>query len=452
MTEKHLSHENQAGNGKGKVSFYEICRTLVAIINQSVAAPPQFPRFPYKWVTVDLSPGVKQIYEKTSRGLKAVSEDYCKQELSKYLSHESFILKPDFHLLPAKLQVAIEHWLHQTASVKPKLFTFANKEELAYVTLPWPEELYEKMPTPNFDELFSRMTNAEAFQEWIGSLFFEETDRQQYVWVYGKGGDGKGALLRCLHVFMGNLFGVKQARKEGDNHWAENIVGKRLIAFPDTNSSMFPLSGYFKMLTGDDPIEVNQKFKTPYTTRIFAKFLFLSNTTPDITAQRSDKRRLIYVTVKPLEVEPTPEEMAVYEDKLLVEAPFFFKRCMDLFLSKRDHLKIPINCDFSEYDSLAEENDEENEYLASFFEFRSYFYFTPCHLQDFLREKGIRDGFRVKRFKDYLKRKHSIEKKMVKLSQYGARQWAYVGLRRLQPHDVEIENPDANCLPNFAHS
>lgn len=422
--------------GKSKIRPEEIFFNLVRAISKEFVGA-RFPKFPHSWRAVSLSSGVKQIYEESDKGLFPVSDHYVYQKILEYCQTQ-FRPEDPYHLNVTKAKQLAENWIAMVKPISPILFSYKDEPKISYVRLPWKsgEHLFEK--TPLFDELFSRMSNAVAFKKWIGSLFVDGTDRQQYVWVYGRGGEGKGALLRVLHHFMGELLGVKQVRKEGEAHWSSGLVGKRLIAFPDTNNSAFCLSGYFKSLTGDDPVEVNEKFKPHYTTRISAKFIFFSNTTPDVTSANSDRRRLIYVHIDSLPKEPTPEEVGAYERKLILEAPAFLDKCIEEFKYQREDLGIPIECDYDQYDLLSEDNEEYYvTRLEGLLEFGPLYTMTPYEMQATLGKLGVKNGYEIKRYKEILDRVFQV-RKVQRRGVTGVRARHYEGCRRKPQKDLEI--------------
>lgn len=99
---------------------------------------------------------------------------------------------------------AVAYWVSVTPSLPaiPKIVAEKDFAGLCFHRLPFNFER-EKKPTPIFDEFFSRCTNAKAIKAWIGSLLYDNASRQQYVWLHGEGGDGKGSLTRFLQAILG---------------------------------------------------------------------------------------------------------------------------------------------------------------------------------------------------------------------------------------------------------
>ena len=167
----------------------------------------------------------------------------------------------------------------------------ADTAPLAFTRLPWhaADDI-----TPTWDLIISRMSNADAFTAWVGSLFDETSYQQQYVWLHGKGNEGKGCINRFLMRVFGPAYCAKQPKERGDKFWTHDLLGKRLVVFPDCNDSAFVASGLFKSMTGGDPIPVEAKGEMAYTTRLAAKYLIISNERPDLSSETADRRRIIY--------------------------------------------------------------------------------------------------------------------------------------------------------------
>jgi hypothetical protein len=251
----------------------------------------------------------------------------------------------------------VNFWLdYSPITETPKPILWANEEGLTFSRLPWDfEENNTEFYCPLFDKILERMSNAHAFECFIGSLFFEESDRQQYVWIHGGGFDGKGSLGRLLERIFGNAYVAAEAPfivSQMSPFFTAKFVNKRIAVFGDCESYSFPTTGYFKSLTGGDAMLINPKNKEEYTTKLNLKCLFLSNEQPDIGTSKADLRRIIYCKLKETSETHDPS----YEDRLWLEAGDFLQRC--IFKYKETcpkHNQIPV--DSSEAIDLAEENE-----------------------------------------------------------------------------------------------
>lgn len=433
-------------NGKKKVSVTkeedkvptQLVTDLVirAVNHEKLESFPNFPAFPHVWCVAELSKGVRQAYEVSKNGLTPISQAYVCQEILSY-AHKNFTEVKEFRFQKRQAEEISYQWLVKTKLSVPKLFSFSDEYDVvSYVKLPWKKELVPE-ETPLFDEMFSRMSNSKALKEFIGSIFFEESYNQQYAWLHGEGGDGKGALLRAIEAVMGELYAAKFPKEEGDKFWEYTLIGKRLVGFPEIEDGSFVTTGIFKMLTGGDKIFINPKGKDPFSYTPFAKYIFLSNRKPNVALDRSDKRRLIYVTVKGIGRELDSVEAAEYEAKLQLESPSFLQKCIKEFESSRTHVREPIKCDFTEYELLAEQNSEEFLVLAdSFLDFAPHYTMPPHALISLLHEVKIRDYRKVGAFRNFLEKRFGVTKRAVR--DHGHVKYEYLGVRRRTFSDPKI--------------
>lgn len=223
--------------------------------------------------------------------------------------------------------------------------------------------------TPTFDEMFSRISNADALKAWIGSLFVAESDRQQYAWLHGDGMNGKGELARFLRHVFGKTFSAQQPPVAGDRFWLAGLLGSRLVVFADCNDFQFPVSGLFKSLTGGDAQKIEEKGRNCYTADLMCKVLFLSNVKPQISGGQADKRRIVYCEIGPLTTTPMPS--AAYAEKLQAEGPAFLHKCLEAYNTLAPkHSTLTV--DHEKLEDLIEENYERWSVL-----FDKYFIVAP---------------------------------------------------------------------------
>ncbi len=309
------------------------------------------PEFPYKFHVVEPSPGIFDVVEERSRGVvnycheQKVSASilkYCQIKLSDKPSFVNFTTK-DAH-------EAMKFWLHMTRPVpKPELVREKSDEGLCFHRLPWDTK---QGLCPLFDEILSRTSNADAYMSFIGSLFYPRSDKQQYLWHYGRGLNSKGSLIRLWRRILGPAFSAEDAGQAKSQFWTYGLIGKRLIVFPDCNSYSFPASQKFKSLTGGDPIRIERKNKDPYTEQLDAKFMFASNEKPGLSSQSSDIRRAIFCESGPIPGKIDP----LYDQKLWEEAPAIIYKCRASYKFWCPNHE-PIVADKDDLESIIEENE-----------------------------------------------------------------------------------------------
>lgn len=233
-----------------------------------------------------------------------------------------------YRLMPADAKVALDFFSSFATSfdelIEPVLF----KSDIGYCFRRLSFDPKHGQ-TPTFDELMSRTSNARALKAWIGSLFDAGSERQQYVWIFGDGMNGKSSLAK----FLQNIFGpgATSAQPPGRDvrFWTAQFLGKRLAIMPDCSDFTFINSGLFKSHTGGDHIPVEEKGQGTYCIEPTWKFLILSNQKPSIEDEASAVRRAIYCKMSPI----TTKRLAdtTYQALLNSEAPAFIAQCIDCY-------------------------------------------------------------------------------------------------------------------------
>lgn len=262
--------------------------------------------FPYRFYLARIDTG--KILLRASEDDPAIVEQVDMEEIERAIA--AFIAQVRLNLEgyndfgPRIIAECARYWALRTAVVpEPRAFLWPGEDGMAFRRLPWP---LAAGTHPTWDALLSKMTNAQAFKQWVGSLFVADSDKQQYVWIYGEGNDGKGAINRFLKSVFGVAYHATEppptTRHGGgrDKFWSYYaVIGKRLVVFPDCNDAHFTTSSTFKSLTGGDPIACEKKRGDPFTYIPKAKFLFFSNVKPDLSSAKADMRRVIYCEFDP---------------------------------------------------------------------------------------------------------------------------------------------------------
>jgi hypothetical protein len=401
------ARQKKSSSSSSKIKQAEVCRMLADAVSRM---PSRMPDFPTRYLVLRPKPGISipllvaEDESVTVTTPKAISMDilrYCDGPLS---NRSEFIIKPK---LAAE---AAEYFLSVHPSVNPADIAptrWADEPGLTYRRLPWTKGTG---PAPTWDDLLSRMSNAQAFIDWIGSLFFEQAFLHNYVWIYGEGGDGKGAINRFLSRVFDTSYRSKTAPTTGktgtvDKFWAYNLLGARLAVFPDCENPTFTTTGFFKSLTGGDPVEVEAKGQMSFTTYLNTRYMILANAKPGISSAKSDMRRIIYCEMTPIE-----QDWSGIEDRLWAEGGHFLSQCIDNYLSKHPNHE-PIEGDNSILLGVIDENEQ---HLENFF--NKYFqlvdsdgYATGKEIKIAAEEAWPRSRKTYSSFLAWLKRAHNIE-------------------------------------------
>lgn len=415
--------------------------------------PPDIP-FPATYHTTEVSTGAFEILRQIGDDpdiVEIVPRNALAADITKYCS-EAFNNLPEYQLTANDGKACAEYYAFVSPKkAKPKIFLWPDERGLAYTRLPWrPVE----GPCDTWVELLSRMPNNEAFKAWIGSLFYPDSDVQQYVWIYGQGNDGKGSINRFLSRIFGPAYVSKQPPgRDGARFWTHGFLGKRLAVFPDCNDTQFITSGLFKSMTGGDPIPVETKGGMAYTANLDCKYLIISNDRPEVTSEGSDRRRIIYCPMEPRP--PTAINDAAFERLLWAEGGAFLWMCMEAYerslslgrriLSLGDDLDQIIETNemhFQEAFDFHFRIDDRKDQYGEWTEEAKDSWATGVVVQ-----KGLNLAFKSRKlqreFLAWMEREKCVKKKQFRCSK-GERRWLYEGLIARYPYLVTYPSYDEN--------
>lgn len=212
---------------------------------------------------------------------------------------------------------------------------------------------------PTFNELAYRTTAPDVLKAFIGSLFFKDSDRHQYLWLYGSGRNGKSRLAQMMRRIMGPSYKQEVVPDRSmQRFWTSGIINKRLVVFDDCNNYGFPASGFFKALTGGEATRIERKGIDCYDAELTCKFMFLSNEIPEVHYNAAEIRRALYIEVLPItgSVIPTKD----YDERLWLEAPHVIADCMEVYKKTvKDHAPIPAEAIEDSLLGIIEDTEEK---------------------------------------------------------------------------------------------
>ncbi len=347
-----------------KDKYRGIHATIVEAMTGKFTRYPAFPVKLHRWVD---TLGQSVAYEETNGIVRMVSNDHIHARIADYWALANRVLPSALYLGPMSADDGVKIrrlWtMASPAQTEPfPLVTWKSDPRPSHHKLdfdPIPADQL-KGSAPLFAELMSRTSNSHALMAFIGSIMDEKSQRQQDVWIYGGGKNGKGALFRCFVRLFGPVYGSEEAPTGDSKHWTAGLMGKRVVAFPDCNNASFVTTGRFKSLTGEDKIRVEIKNGPVLSVDIPAKFLFTSNNKPRISSTTADIRRIIYSHIRSVDEDKLTE---YYEDLLWEEVPNFMSACWhqyQLSTGCNPRAEIPVrNAD--EVMDLAMESEHEYE-------------------------------------------------------------------------------------------
>ncbi|MBT2511038.1 NTP-binding protein [Streptomyces sp. ISL-98] len=123
-----------------------------------------------------------------------------------------------------------------------------------------------------------------ALQEWFGYILSGRTDQQKILLIVGPSRSGKGTIARVLKELVGkeNLAGPTLAGL-GTNFGLSTLVGKSLAVISDARLSGNDNTQVVERLltiSGDDTIDIDRKYREPWTGKLPSRLMILSNELP----------------------------------------------------------------------------------------------------------------------------------------------------------------------------
>ena len=150
-------------------------------------------------------------------------------------------------------------------------------------------------------------------QKFCGYALTGDTSAQKALLLIGEGGTGKGTFVRVVSAVLGgaqphSLATTSALENIRDGSFlVGNLVGRRMCVISELQRNVDWLP--FKRITGEDPISIDVKNKTPFITKLDVKLIVLSNVLPFLGEDASNSsltRRFLPVAfnVKPPRPDP----------------------------------------------------------------------------------------------------------------------------------------------------
>lgn len=242
-------------------------------------------------------------------------------------------------------------WVQHRAAFTPEL-----DRDMSGIDI-FSEETWRQYPITGF---LARASSPDNLCAFIGSLFFEESYIQQYLYIYGKGGGGKGALIRLINSILGTACHSDTLEDEG-RFWTSSFIGKRLVVFSDSDKKYEMGKGSFKRLTGGDAIRIEYKNGATFNAILTCKYIINSNYEPVLKFDEADQRRAVVVHLDREGVEFSPKFEAMIQAP--DQAKFFVEYCCykyrQLCVKDEEHYPIPVNRE--EQSEFIENSDQDLE-------------------------------------------------------------------------------------------
>jgi putative DNA primase/helicase len=139
---------------------------------------------------------------------------------------------------------------------------------------------------PNIDKFLSEIMTCDdivPIQELIGYSLIPDYSIQRAFLFSGEGRNGKSTLIKMIEAFVGSANCSHQSLQSLEQRFATSVLyGKLLNTFADIPSRPLEHVTMFKMLTGGDSIDAEQKFKSHFSFTNVARLIFSCNKPPII--------------------------------------------------------------------------------------------------------------------------------------------------------------------------
>ena len=180
--------------------------------------------------------------------------------------------------------------------------------------------------TPVFDKFIADITlGNEILKEYLlmvlAYLISGDKKLQKFFILKGSGANGKSTLINLLIKLIGDSFVTSiSLRKINDRFTLSKAIGKKLIVASENESVKGVSTETIKKLTGDDLVEIEQKYKDGFSDRLKVETLFSINNTIQFSENSYGLKRRLEVI--PFDFRIAEEDMDInLERKLEKEIP-----------------------------------------------------------------------------------------------------------------------------------
>jgi len=257
---------------------------------------------------------------------------------------------------------------------------------------------------PFFYKTLRRIENGLALCQRIGSMLDPNASRKQVIWLFGAHDVGKSAIQAMIQ----NLFGyghyvVMSATGRKSVFWMSSLAGKRLVTESEADPA-YLRTEEFRAVTGDDVVQVEQKYQMPRTITLDAIFFFFSNHAPEVANLGEIRNRVIPCWIAPLDPKDVIDAAEV-QKMLLAERETVLSYCWNVYSQMRTKT---IEFDASRMDSAIEAYEQD---MVDIFE--RFFVQDPAGFVTAADFGKVMSYSRVtaaekKQFRRYLETSHSV--------------------------------------------
>ncbi|MGW1375657.1 DNA primase family protein [Streptomyces sp. NPDC002446] len=235
-------------------------------------------------------------------------------------------IKPIKHPHPVRLHGLLRVSNRELLPLTPDFFNL--------VSVPFSYD--PRATAPNWERFLHQVwpddqASIDALQEWFGYVLSGRTDQQKILLIVGPTRSGKGTIARVMAelVGRGNLAGPTLAGL-GSNFGLSTLLGKPLAIISDARLSGRDGGQVVERLltiSGEDTIDIDRKFRDPWTGKLPTRLMILSNELPNFgDSSGVIARRFIALNMT---VSGLGKEDTDLTDKLAAEMPGILNWALD---------------------------------------------------------------------------------------------------------------------------
>jgi len=149
------------------------------------------------------------------------------------------------------------------------------------------KDLAEKQ-VPFYHKVFSEwVEDPVILYEIIGYCFYKSYPLHRAFMLVGEGSNGKSTYLELLKHVLGreNIVSIALQAIAQERFAPSQLYKKLANIFADLPKQPLKYTGIFKMLTGEDEICADRKFRDPICFKNYAKLIFSANELPEVSDQ-----------------------------------------------------------------------------------------------------------------------------------------------------------------------
>ncbi len=190
--------------------------------------------------------------------------------------------------------------------------------------------------TPNFDELFGTLYEAEQLEKilwFVGAALTDNMDRvEKMLYLFGRKGTGKGTVIKLLNMIFQDYVGsISLQRLTGSSEFAGDGLGtKPILIDSDTDMRRVTNDTLLLKVVSHEEIIINRKNQQPYPYTFKGLIVAASNQEPDVRNSDAGITRRLLVA-RPSDKRVPGNRYTYLIDQIQHEIPFIAQLAIDTF-------------------------------------------------------------------------------------------------------------------------